>query len=282
MFNEQRDIIFFNFSFKDEDMKLDLNHLHTYQAWSDKQRTKLIAESNSLYSLADILGLIVGIVKNNMNWSKGLLILDKATGKKTTFFFDEKGVPVRTKAIYSQLSPKVLYPKVEFLNRTLYDLIPGWIYAIDINTMEEFGNYANQLELWITLNPNLSGEFNSLPSLAKQRSFLDNRIGRYLNVVKPGGITTELGIFYFCRHPDYLPNLTKPASGFFGINLNTGVAEYFENNSQHLDDRLTVRTHRKKNTVSKRSFRYIDKDVFIKNFTEAIPKKGSTYVLDKC
>ncbi len=36
MYNEQRDIIFFNFLFKYDDMKLDLNHLHTYQAWSDK------------------------------------------------------------------------------------------------------------------------------------------------------------------------------------------------------------------------------------------------------
>jgi hypothetical protein len=32
MYNEQRDIIFFNFLFKYDDMKLDLNHLHTYQA----------------------------------------------------------------------------------------------------------------------------------------------------------------------------------------------------------------------------------------------------------
>jgi hypothetical protein len=52
-------------------------------------------------------------------------------------------------------------------------------------------------------------------SLGQQRNFLDNRIGRYFNLVKPGGISTELGKFYFCKHPDYLPGLTKKASGFF-------------------------------------------------------------------
>jgi hypothetical protein len=63
--------------------------------------------------------------------------------------------------------------------------------------MEEFANSVKQPELWITLNPNLSGEFKSPPCLAKQGSFLDNRIGRYLNVAKPSGITTKFGIFYF-------------------------------------------------------------------------------------
>jgi hypothetical protein len=52
-------------------------------------------------------------------------------------------------------------------------------------------------------------------SLGQQRNFLDNRIGRYFNLVKPGGISTELGNFDFCKHPDYLPGLTKKASGFF-------------------------------------------------------------------
>jgi hypothetical protein len=75
--------------------------------------------------------------------------------------------------------------------------------------------------------------------------------------------------------------MTKTASGFFGINTKTGIAEYFENNSQPLDDRLTVRNHRNNNTVSKRGFRYIDKDVFIKQFPDSIPKKGFIYILDK-
>jgi hypothetical protein len=53
-----------------------------------------------------------------------------------------------------------------------------------------------------------------------------------MNVAKPGGISTELGNFYFCRHPEFLLGMSKAASGFFAVNINTGVAEYFENNSQ--------------------------------------------------
>jgi len=68
--------------------------------------------------------------------------------------------------------------------------------------------YKNQRDLWDNLNPN-SVDLEKL-SPGQQRSFLDNRIGRYFNVVKPGGIKTELGNFYFCKHPDYLPGLIIP------------------------------------------------------------------------
>lgn len=100
-----------------------------------------------------------------------------------------------------------------------------------------------------------------------------------MNLAKPGGVSTELGNFYFCRHPEFLPGKTKVASGFFGVNVNTGVVEYFENNSQPLDDRLTVRIHRKNNTTSKRGFRYINKDVFIKQFPEAVPERKFIFKL---
>lgn len=92
----------------------------------------------------------------------------------------------------------------------------------------------------MNLNPN-SGitDLEKLP-LKQQSNFLDNRIGRYFNLVKPGGINTELGNFYFCKHPDYLPGLTKKASGFFAVNTLTGVAKYFSNNSQ-AGNRGTVR-----------------------------------------
>lgn len=54
----------------------------------------------------------------------------------------------------------------------------------------------------MNLNPN-SGitDFEKLP-LKQPRNFIDNRIGRYFNLVKPG--INELGYFYFCKHPDYL------------------------------------------------------------------------------
>lgn len=243
--------------------------------------TKLLTSSNSLNSLADRLGLSVGTIRNNLNWEKGIKITDNESGKKTTVYLTEKGASIRTKALTSQLAPKDLYPKVELINRTLYDLIPGRIHAIDINTLKDFGNYASQRELWISLNPNSLDVFKSLGSLAKERIFLNNRISRFINLAKPGGIFTELGNFYLCRHPDFLPGMSKAASGLFAVNINTGIAEYFENNSQLLDDRLTVRNHRKNNTVSKRGFRYINKDVFINNFPNAIPELGFTYNLTR-
>lgn len=232
MYSQDRNIIFFTFTFKYEEMSQDLNHLHTYQAWGDKEMTKLLAESNSFNSLADMLGLTVGTIRNNMNWAKGIKITDKESGKKTTVYLVEKGASIRTQALSSQLAPKDLYPKIELFNRTLYDLIPGRIHAIDINTLEDFGNYASQRELWINLNPNSLDEFNNLGSLSKERIFLNSRISRFMNVAKPGGISTELGNFYFCRHPEFLLGMSKAASGFFAVNINTGVAEYFENNSQ--------------------------------------------------
>jgi hypothetical protein len=63
-------------------------------------------------------------------------------------------------------------------------------------------------------------------SLGQQRNILDNRIGRYFNLVKPGGISTELGNYYFCKHPDYLAGGTIKASGFFAVNTLTGLAKY--------------------------------------------------------
>lgn len=64
------------------------------------------------------------------------------------------------------------------------------------------------------MNPNGGVADLEKLSLKQQRNFLDNRIGRYFNLVKPGGISTELGNFYFCKHPEYLPGLTKKALGF--------------------------------------------------------------------
>ena len=75
--------------------------------------------------------------------------------------------------------------------------------------MEVFGIYKNQRDLWMNLNPNSAlADLGELP-LKQQRSFLDNRIGRYFNLVKPGGISTELGNFYICKHPPGAANLDK-------------------------------------------------------------------------
>jgi hypothetical protein len=116
-------------------------------------------------------------------------------------------------------------------------------------------------------------------SLESQRSYLDNRVGRYFNVAKPGGVKTELGSFYTCIHPDYLPGLTKKASGF-SVNTITGLATYFANNSQ-AGNRGTVRRNRDNNTVTKSGLRYINEDIFIASYPDAVIKQGSTYQLNK-
>ena len=65
-----------------------------------------------------------------------------------------------------------------------------------------------------------------------------------------------------------------------GVNVNTGVVEYYENNYQPLDDRLTVRIHRKNNTMApRRGHWYINKDVFIKQFPNAVAERKFIFKL---
>ena len=132
----------------------------------------------------------------------------------------------------------------------------------------------------MNLNPNSGVADLENLSLNQQRNFLDNRIGRYFNLVKPGGISTELGNFYFCKHPDYLPGLTKKASGFFAVDTLTGLAKYFANNSQ-AGNRGTVRRNRNNNTVTKDGIKYINEDIFIDHFPGAVIKQGATFQLNK-
>jgi len=256
-------------------MGLSLANIRKYQAWFDKDMTILIAESSSYNSLANILNISVGTVRNNMNLHQGLSVA--YNGKITTVYLKEKGTPFRTENISSQLSVKKLYPLVELKNRTLYDLIPGKIHVISVDTLEDFATFTSQRELWKSLNPSSLKEYDSLTA-TKQHQFNDNRVGKYFNVAKPGGIPTESGNFYFCKHPDYLPGLAKTASGFFAVNTLTGVATYYLNNSQ-AGNRGTVRKNRVDNTVTKTGFRYIDKDIFIKHYPDAVAEKHSTYNL---
>lgn len=274
--NEQKlkDILFFNFAFEANEMSLSLDEIHVYQAWLDKEATILLAESNSYNSLADQLNISVSTVRNNMDWHKGGNITNKK-GENILIYLKEKGVSWRFKQLNSQLKPKDKYPLIELPDRSLYDLIPGKIYAINMETLEVQGIYKNQRELWNNLNPN-SGELKLL-SPGQQRYFLDNRIGRYFNLVKPGGISTELGDFYFCKHPDYLPGGTKKASGLFAVDTFTGLAKYFANNSQ-AGDRGTVRRNRNNNTITKDGIKYINED---DHFPGAVIQEGAIFQLSK-
>ncbi len=271
-----KDIIFFNISFKPGDMKLSLGNIHKYQAWFDKDMTKLFAESSSYNYLADLLNISVGTVRNNMNWHKGVNITDD-NGKISTIYLKEKGIPFRYETISFQISAKKLYPLIVLKNRTLYDLIPGKIHVICVNTLEDFARFTSQRELWKALNPNSLKDYDNLTATMQHR-FNDNRVGKYFNVAKPGGIKTEKGNFYFCKHPDYLPGLATTASGFFAVNTLTGLATYYENNYQ-AGNRGTVIRNRVNNTFTKTGLRYIDMDVFIKYYPDALAEKHSTYML---
>lgn len=285
-----KDIIFFNFAFQANELFLSLDQTHVYQAWSDKQATILLAESNSYNSLADQLKISVGSVRNNMNWHKGITISnDKGSSNENiVIYLKEKGVSFRYEQINSQLKPKDKYSLIELKNKSLYDLKPGEIYVINIEgeggsqNFEVFGVYKNQRELWMNLNPKSGWADLEKLSLKKQRNYLDNRIARYFNLVKPGGINTELGNFYICKHPDYLPGLTKKARGLFAVNLLTGLTKYFANNSQ-AGDRGTVRRNRNNNTITKDGIKYINQDIFIEFFpeAEAFIKLEATFQLNK-
>lgn len=274
-----KDIIFFNFSFEANELSLSLDQTHVYQAWLNKETTILLGESNSYNSLADQLKISVGSIRNNMNWYKGITIQNDK-GEKTLIYLKEKGVSFRHEHINSQLKPKDKYPLIELKDRSLYDLIPGKIYAINTENLEVFGIYKNQRELWINLNPNSGVACLEKLSLTLQRNFIDNRIGRYFNLVKPGGISTELGNFYFCKHPEFLPGLTIKASGSFAVNTFTGLAKYFANNSQ-AGNRGTVRRNRNNNTLTKDGIKYINEDIFIKHYPEAVIKEGAVFKLNK-
>lgn len=139
-----------------------------------------------------------------MNWHKGITISNDK-GENIAIYLKEKGVPFRYEQINSQLKPKDKYSLIELKNKSLYDLKPGVIYAINTENLEVYGVYKNQRELWMNLNPKSGLDGLEKLSLMQQRNYLDNRIGRYFNLVKSGGISTELGNFYICRHPDYLP-----------------------------------------------------------------------------
>ena len=58
------------------------------------------------------------------------------------------------------------------------------------------------------------------------------------------------------------------------------MAKYYANNSQ-AGDRGTVRRNRNNNTITKNGIKYINEDVFLANFPDAVLEKGATYRLNK-
>jgi hypothetical protein len=65
-------------------------------------------------------------------------------GENILIYLKEKGAPWRFEQLNSQLKPKDKYPLVELKDRSLYDLIPGKIYVINMETLEIEAIYKNQ------------------------------------------------------------------------------------------------------------------------------------------
>ena len=266
---------FFNFNFDASDMTQSLESLHIYQAL-DNTKAIVLAEASSYNELAKSIGISNVSVRNNMNWYLGTeFTID---GETVHGYIREVGIDWRTTPVHGQLGPKSKYSILELSGRTLYDLIPGKLYVININTLTDYGIYNNERDLWVSLNPTKSTVISKL-SLQEQHQYLNNRIGRYLNVMRPGGNPTEAGYFYFARNPDYLAGLAKPAQALFAITAG-GLCTWYANFSSVTGvNRGTVRRNLVNNTVSKTGVRYILANVLIKQFPDAVSGIGGTYKL---
>lgn len=187
-------------------------------------------------------------------------------------FLRETGVPIRTNALLGQQSPKEKYAVISLSGRTLYDLIPGKIYAINVITKEDFRIYNNQRELWYDLNPNdVVKNMDSLTS----KSYIQNRVGRFFNLDKCN--STEIGNFYFCRHPDYLTGNAKVAKPIYVCDIFTGYCTYYCNISQiSSTNRTGIRMHIANKSIHKQTLRYIYASEFWKHFPENVENKQVT------
>lgn len=233
-------IIFFNFPFSTVDMETSSRTLHRYQALASDQVT-VLAEAGSYNELSKLINLSNISVRNNMNWFKGTTFT--FNGESVSGYLREFGAPWRQVPVNGQLVPKTKWPTLHELSTgTIYDLEPGKVFAINVDTMETFMRPFDSLrDLWLTLNPNKVADFQELSS-SKQHETLSNLVGRHLNVLRPNGTETDLGYFYFARHPDHLPGLAKGATSLFRINVDDGLATWFANNSAvDRHNRLTVR-----------------------------------------
>lgn len=165
-----------------------------------------------------------------MNWHLGVeMVIDDP---EVQGLLREDGVPLRTEAISSQMSPSPLFflikkgktDELQLSGRTLRDLIPGKLPAVSVDSLEDFGVYDNERHLWTTLNPSSVEELYNMGS-KQGKIYLNNRVGRYRNIQRNN--PTELGNFYYCRYPDFLAGLAKVAEGLFAINVFTGLCVYY-------------------------------------------------------
>lgn len=259
-------VTFFNFALSKEDFSLSLSNTKKYIAF-DSTMSEILAQGDSYNSLAKLVGLSNVSVRNNMNWHLGCDMV--INGKEIHGYLREAGVYLRTELINQQLAPKDKYPLVELSGRTLYDLIPGKLHAIAIESLIDYGVYSNERDLWTNLNPSTITELSTMKG-KKFKQYLNNRVGRYINIARPGGNPTERGNFYFCRHPEYLAGFVKVAEGIFAVNIETAICTYYPNISQvSQSNRTRVRNHLNNGTLYNNNTRLIYASDFLKYIPEA-------------
>lgn len=262
------DVIYFNFSYQQEDFGLPVNSSKQYQAF-DSTMTKVLAQSDSYNSLGKLVGLSNVTVRNNIDWHLGVdMFID---GKQVNGYLRETGVPLRTVALDQQVFPKGKIPLVDLSSRTLDDLVPGKLHAISVDTLKDFGLYDNERHLWTSLNPSAKDKL-SLLSGKDSKNYLNNRVGRYMNIDRPN--TTELGTFFFCRHPDHLAGFAKVAEALFVVNMVTGACNWFANLSQvSKSNRGGIRRFLIEGTLHNNTTRYILASDLIRHIPEVNDKK---------
>lgn len=269
-------VTFFNVKLNVGDFNKSNLHTNTYQA-VDITRSTIYAEESSLNKLSQVIGLSEVSVRNNMNWHKPTSFMVDSTPIEG--YLQEVGSPVRTIPVATQLKPKHKLPAITLVDRTLHDLKPGMIHVIDVNTLKDVYTFDSEKELWLTLNPSKVEEYEVL-STKEQYRYLSSRVSIYVNLLRENGNPTELGTFHFCRHPDHLTKFKILATPFFAVSLVTGVCTWYANNNQVPNvSSSTVTRRRHTNTVTSNNLRFINADLFIKHYPDAVNAQGSTYML---
>nr|YP_007475442.1 hypothetical protein H888_mgp03 [Microbotryum cf. violaceum BFL-2013]AGE14655.1 hypothetical protein [Microbotryum cf. violaceum BFL-2013] len=75
---------------------------------------------------------------------------------------------------------------------------------------------------------------------------------------------TELGNFYFCRHPDFLAGLAKVAEPIVLINILSGLCSVYASiRSISVSNRSSIRAHLQAGTLHNKHIRYIYQSDFL-------------------
>lgn len=268
-------VIFFNTNFSPEDMSVTSQSLARYQALA-LDKVTVLAEANSYNELAKYIGLSNVAVRNNMNWTE--VVQFSINDTPTQGYLHQLGATWRDTLSQGQLSPKQKWPTLDLPNIPLHELTPGKVYAINVHTLET-QSFTSLRDMWLHLNPSKVDAFNLL-SGDKQHELISNHVSRHINVARPGGTSTDSGNFYFARHPEYLPNMSKSASSLYRIDVDTGLATWFANNSQvDSHDRLSVRKNLANVTLTRNGCMFVSAEAFTEMFPDALDQPNSTYNL---